>query len=263
MDGFEQLRQSAEALSFAGAYEETRTYFKLQHLDHVQFAVVSIEPRKEEIDALLPDQVGKAPIYVPWEKGIVVKMVPVVVRRWENNDAGVPVLLEYKLFEGTEPSDLVLNYDFYPVYEKLSEHDVTKGFLRVFAADGGTLKTLKVNGFPVGFENWPPNKRFAFWYETISRKFAVPQKLEPGTLFWAYWEVRDLTGEKNDDGTQKYKYPFTEAKKVIKDKATEAWLEAKLDVETMPVAILNEVMATIDSQRAAAKQGSSDEILPF
>lgn len=264
MEGFEQLADAARGEVYDGAYEEAKTYFQLKHLDQVQFVVASIEPRKEEIDALTPDRVEKAMIFVPWTKGIVVKLLPRYVRRWKiPEDPNEPRTLEqYTLFEGSEPSNIVLNYDFYPNYDKLSERDITSGFLRIYNIVDGQLKTMKVTGFPVGFENWAPTKRFGFWWDTISRKFGLPERMEEGLAFWAYWNVRDLTHEKNPDGSQKYKYPFTEPVKVIKNTETGSYMEAITAVERVEVPIVREVVRILDAQRAARASEDGDKT-PF
>lgn len=249
---------SAGEMDFSSQYEETQPYMGLKHMDQVLVAVASIEPRKEEVDVLPPDRAAKAALHVGWERGIVLKVLPVKIRRWKKgNGTEDDVLEEILLFDpASEPSNLKINFVCYPLYEKLSERDITSGYTRVISPDE-THKTLKITGFPPNWSNMPPVGKFQFWWDVISKKFGARGKLNVGDAFWAYVNVRDLTHEKDDEGNQKYKKPFTNLTKSIKDPVTESWLESKYDIEQIPSGLINEVLSKIE------KPSNPDEKVPF
>lgn len=233
---------------FSGAYEEAQPYMELQHMDQVLVAVASIEPRKDELDALTPDKMAKAALHVPWDKGIVLKLLPLKIRRWDNSGDEAK-LLEHDLIDlGSEPSNLTINYVCYPKYEQLSNGDIERGYLRVYSPDE-SHKTLKITAFPPNWSNMPPVQKFQFWWDVISKKFGSPGKLNVGDAFWVYVRIVDKTNEKDEEGNQKYKKAFVNLVKTIKDEKTNAWMDAKFDIIQVPVGLIQEALARIEKPK--------------
>lgn len=243
-------------VDFSESYEETQPYMTLEHMDQVLVAVASIEPKQEEMDGLTPDRMAKAALHVPWEKGIVMKLLPIKVRRWDLS-GDEDKLEEHEIIDlSSEPSNLKINYVCYPKYEKLSDGDITRGFLRVYSPDD-THKSMKITAFPPNWGNMAPVQKFQFWWDVMSKKFGHPGKVNVGDAFWVYINIVDKTDEKDDQGNQKYKKPFVNLVKTIKDEKTKSWIDAKWDIEHVPVGLIQETLARIE------KPKNDGEDVPF